>query len=166
MTKRIKAVGRPVHLLLVCVICEYFLFRSHWFHKTEQRFFRSMEFSPAVGDQVIQRIKVVINDLSGFEAINYLRANVRAAANCRRVTKCLSRLLNRFDDFPFSNRRFVCNVSALLGERTGTNQGSGPRAKVFSAEALTHYFTNVRVDVWASDVNEFTISVLIFEDFT
>lgn len=142
-----------------------FLFPTQWFHKTEQRFLGSMEFSSAVGDQLFQRIKVVVNDFSCFEAINYLRANVRAAANCRSVTESISRLLDRFNDFSFSNRGFVRNLSARPGEGTSTNQRSGPRAKIFSAEALTHYFTDVRVDVWASDVDEFTISVLILEDF-
>ncbi len=125
-----------------------------------------MKSSSAVGDQVIQRIKVVVNDLSRFEAINYLRTNVRAAANCRSVTESIRRLPDRCDYFSFSNRGLFYDVSARSGESTRTDQRTCPGTKIFGAEALTHYFTDVGIDVWASDVNKFTISVLILENFS
>src|SRR2546425_10794644 len=124
-----------------------------------------MKFSSAVGDQVIQRIKVVINDASGFEAINYLRTNVRAAANSRSVTQSCRRFLDRCDYFSFSNRGLICDVSARFCKRTRTDECSCPSAKIFGAEVFAHYFTDVRIDLRASDVNEFTISVLILENF-
>ena len=124
-----------------------------------------MQFSSAIGDQVIQRIKVVVNDPSGFEAINYLRTNVRAAANRRSVTESFRRFLDRLDYFSFSNGGLVCDVSTCPGQGAGTNERTCPGAKIFGAEVLTHHFTDVRIDVRASDVNEFTISVLILENF-
>src|SRR6266550_525455 len=124
-----------------------------------------MKLSSAVPNQVIQRIKVVVNNSSGFEAINYLGTNVRAAANSRSVAQSFRSLLDRCDYFSFTNRGLFRNVSSRFCQRTRTDQCSCPGAKIFGAEVFTHYFADVRIDVRPSDVNEFAISVLILENF-
>lgn len=138
---------------------------GHSFHKTEQRFLRRMKLSAAVSNQLTQGIKVVVKNFTRFEAINYFGADVRAAANCRSVSQRLSRLLDRFDYFSFPNCGLVYDVSARPGEGARTDQGTGPGAKILGTKVLTHDFTDICVDVRAGDVDEFTVSILILENF-
>ena len=134
-------------------------------HQGEQRLFRSVQLSATVGNQLVKRIKVAANHLSVLEAIDDLGADIRTAADSRCVTENISRLLNRFDYLPLSRSAILANFRAQSRQRTCTNERTRPRAKIFSAKAFAHYFTNVVVDVMARYVYELTIAVLIFEDF-
>ena len=134
-------------------------------HEDEQRLFRSVQLSAAVGNQFVKRIKVPANHFSVLEAIEDLGTDIRTAADSRCVTENISRLLNRFDYLPLSRSALLADFRAQPRQRTCTNERTRPRAKIFSAEVFAHYFTNVVVDVMARNVYELTIIVLIFEDF-
>ena len=124
-----------------------------------------MKFSSAVSNQLTQSIKVVVNDFARFEAINYLGTNVGAATNRRRVSQGLCSFFDCFDYLPFSRCGLVDDCSAGLGEGARTDQRACPGAKILGAKVLTHYFPDVGIDVRASDIDEFTISILILENF-
>ena len=134
-------------------------------HQGEQRFFRSVQLSAAVGNQFVKRIKVAANHLSVLEASDDLGTDIRTAADSRCVTENTGRFLDRFDYLPLSRSALLDDFRAQPRQRTCTNERTRPRAKIFSAEGFAHYFTNVGVDVMARYVYELTIAVLIFEDF-
>ena len=134
-------------------------------HQGEQRLFRSVQLSAAIGNQFVKRIKVAANYLSVLEDIDDLGTDIRTAADSRCVTKNISRLLNRFDYLSLSRSALLDDCRVQPRQRTCTNERARPRAKVFRAEVFAHYFTNVVVDVIARYVYELTIAVVIFEDF-
>jgi hypothetical protein len=134
-------------------------------YEGEQRLFRSVQPSAAVGNQFVKRIKVAANRLSVLEAIDDLGPDIRAPADSRCVTENISRLLNRFEYLPLSRSALLGDIRAQPRQRTRTNERTRPRAKIFSAEVFAHYFTNVVVDMIARYVYELAIAGLIFENF-
>src|SRR2546428_9276477 len=83
------------------------LFDSGTLHETEQRLFSGVKFCSAVSDQFIKRTKVVVNDLSRFEAVKNLRTDVGTATNSRRVSENLSRLFDCPHHFSLSSRALL-----------------------------------------------------------
>ena len=83
-------------------------------HEGEQRLFRSVQLSAAVGNQFVKRIKVAANHLSVLEAIDDLGTDIRTAADSRCVTEDICRLLNRFDYLALSRSALSRDFRARL----------------------------------------------------
>lgn len=133
--------------------------------QTEQRSLCLVQMSAAIIDQLLHGFKVALDHPASFETVQDVWANISRAANRRRVAECFGGLLDSSHDLPFLARLSIRQINPGAGQSAGANERAGPRAKVFSAKTLAHHFFDVVIDVRPFDIDEFTIAVLILENF-
>lgn len=125
-----------------------------------------MQSSASEFDELVQRLEVSINDRAGFEAVNYLGADISASAHSGRVSQRICRLLDCLDHFSLSNGATIADVSADSRQGTGTNERARPGPKIFGAKLFTHHLSNVGIDVRSRDVDKRAVSILKLKDLS
>jgi hypothetical protein len=124
-----------------------------------------VQIPAAIIDQLLHGFKVALDHLASFETVQDVGANISRAANRRCVAKGFGGLLDGCHDLPFLARLSVCQINPCAGQSACANERTGPGAKVFRAETVTHHFFDVVIDMRSFDIDEDTIPVLILENF-
>ena len=119
----------------------------------------------AIIDELLHGFKVALDHLSSLETVQDVRANISRAANRRGVAKGFGGLLDSCHDLLFLDRLSVCQINPGAGQSARADERAGPGAKIFRAKTLAHHFFDVVIDVRPFDIDEFTIPVLILENF-
>ena len=124
-----------------------------------------VQMPAAIIDQLLDGFKVALDHLASLETVQDVRANISRAANRRGVAKGFGGLLDSCHDLLFLDRLSVCQINPCAGQSARADERAGPSAKVFRAKTLAHHFFDVVIDVRPFDIDEFTIPVLILENF-
>lgn len=126
--------------------------------------FRSVQFPAAIGDEVFECFKIVVNHSPLLETVDNLRADVRAATNRWRIAKHLGGLLDCDHHLSLASCGFLDRLGSQTRQGAGTDNRTGPGAKVFGAEFLTHDLLDVFVDMAVGDIDKLAVAVLILKN--